>query len=113
MEIIEAPESVLEAERDILRAMSQGTAEQSVWAEGIELLAEYSFEDNVHQLVFDTLREISTGTPTIIRERLPACLTRKGFPAVDLEVFLQPHNLSAEQAIGLMRALLSKARHAT
>src|SRR5690349_16106345 len=107
MEKIDAPESLLEAERDILRAMSQGTAEQTVWAEGIELLAEYSFEDKTHQLVFDTLREISTGAPTIIRERLSACLTRKGFPALDLEVFLQPHNLSAEQAIGLMRALLS------
>jgi replicative DNA helicase len=107
-EKLRAREKILEAERDILRAMVQGTPERSVWAEGVELLADYAFEDSTHQLIFDTLRELATADPALIRERLPARLNNKGFPDTNLEALFQPHNLTATQAVALMRALRSQ-----
>ena len=98
-------DNITEAERDALRAICQGTPERSVWADAVAILADYRFEDETHQLIFDTLREIRTGDPRTIREQLAARLNNKGFPDLDLDVFFQPHGLSAEQATSLMRAL--------
>ncbi len=92
--------------------MVQGTPARVVRAEGIKILADYPFQDSVHQLVFDTLREIPGDSSEIIREQLPARLNNKGFPDLDLEALFQPHNLTPAQAIALMRSLRSKDRHA-
>lgn len=99
--------NALEAELAVLRAMCLGTAERSVWADGIALLADYSFQDDIHQLVFDALGEISSSDYATIREQLPTRLNNKGFPDLDWEKFFEPHNLSADQAMSLMRAVRS------
>jgi len=94
-----------EAERTVLRAMCVGALGRTVWREGVDLLADYRFADNVHQLIFEAMREIQTDDPLIIRELLPARLNNKGFPDLDLETYFQPHNFPANQTIALIRAL--------
>jgi hypothetical protein len=110
-EKLEGRDKLIEAELDVLRAMTQGTPERAVRAEGIKILADYPFLVAVHQLIFDTLREIPADSPQVIREQLPTRLNNKGFPDLDLETVFQPHNLTARQAIALMRELRSQPGH--
>ncbi len=98
-------EEILAAEEKVLQAMCSGTPEGTVWDKGMLLLDSYSFQDLVHQLIFETLQEINTDLPHIIRQQLPSRLTRKGFPAAATEKFLLPHSLDAGQAIDLMKKL--------
>ena len=98
-------EEILATELAVLRAMCTGAPEGTVWDKGMLLLGTYPFRDSVHQLVFETLQEINTDLPEIIRKQLPQRLTRKGFPSVPFESFLAPHELSAEQAVEHMRQL--------
>ncbi len=109
MEKVEGRQKILEAERDVLRAMFQGTPERRVQADGAEILADYRFKDAHHQLIFDALRELANDDPALVRERLPVRLNNKGFPDMDLGAIFEPHTLSAAQAIALMRALGSGA----
>lgn len=110
MEKTEDRRSVIDAEREILRAMCLGTPERTIRAEAIDLLANYPFADSAHQLLFDALREIRTDVPRLIREQLPAHLSNKGFPDMDVETFFEPHKLTATQAIALMRFLCGAAQ---
>lgn len=105
MQRLESRGTKLEVERSVLCAMCVGALERTVWREGVDLLADYRFADNAHQLIFDTLREIQTDDPLIIRELLPARLNNKGFPDLDVEIYFQPHSFTADQTIARMRAL--------
>lgn len=100
-----AESDILKAERNLLRAMCQGVPGCDVLHDGLEILADHSFMDSTHQLVFDTLRELRAANPQLIRERLPARLSNKGFPDVDLETFFAPQRLRADEAVALMHTL--------
>ncbi|MBI3405728.1 MAG: hypothetical protein HY046_09760 [Acidobacteria bacterium] len=106
----EAHMVVIESELIILRAMCQGALDRRVWQDGVELLAEYPFQDNLHQVVFDTLLEMKTDDPRIIQGLLPARLTIKGFPDLDLSTFFAPHNLKAPVLLAMMHSVASLAR---
>lgn len=106
-------EEILATEAKVLQAMCAGTPDGTVWDQGMLLLGPYPFQDVVHQLIFDTLQEINTDLPAIIRQQLAARLTRKGFPAVDTEKFLAPAGLAGEEAVALMKKLRGWARGET
>lgn len=95
----------LAVEEQVLQAMCSGTPQGTVWDKGMLLLGTYPFQDIIHQLIFDVLQEINTDLPHIIRKQLPARLTKKGFPAVNVEKFLAPPGLGAVQAVELMNRL--------
>ncbi|MEE8178018.1 MAG: hypothetical protein V3T65_08500 [Acidobacteriota bacterium] len=44
-------------------------------------------------------------SPEVLQVRLPAVLTRKGYPDVDLNPFFQPHDLTPTEAQTLIRKL--------
>jgi hypothetical protein len=96
---------ILEVERRVLRALCQGTPQGSVRATAKDILRTYPWREPLHQVVFEVVLSIPTEAPEIIREQLPARLTRKGFPDVDIEDFLKPHGLSKEEAEHLIRRL--------
>jgi len=98
-------EEILATELTVLRAMCSGTPEGTVWDKGMLLLGTYPFRDTVHQLIFETLQEINTDLPDIIRKQLPQRLTRKGFPSVPFENFFVPHGLGGAEAVEQMRQL--------
>lgn len=103
-------EEVLAAEQRVLQAMCTGTPQGTVWDKGMLLLGPYPFQDVIHQLIFDTLQEINTDLPQIIRQQLAVRLTKKGFPAVDTEKFLTAHTLNGAEAIELMKKLRTWSR---
>ncbi len=66
------------------------------------------FRGPLHQIVFEALGEIGPAAPALVRELLAARLTRKGFPDVDLDPFFEPHGLTADAAMALMKRLRSE-----
>ena len=102
MDPIQARKTIVEGEFLILQAMCQGARDRKVWDDAVHALAGYRFRDPLHQLIFDTLREMNTDVPVIIRELLPQRLTNKGFPDVDIDPFFYPHAMSAELVFSMM-----------
>ncbi len=97
--------SILQTERLVLQALCQGTREGSVREVAERALRNYRWREMLHQIVFNTLLEIATDDPAVVRDVLPSRLTRKGFPDVAWEEFLEPHSLSKAEAERLMRQL--------
>lgn len=93
-----------------LRGMCQGALDRRVWDDGIRILGSHAFQDTLHGLVFETLRELNTDEPRIIRGLLAARLTTKGFPDVDVEQYFEPHNLRAEALISVMQSVAKAER---
>jgi len=106
----EAHMVVVESELLILRAMCQGASDRRIWEDAVTILANYPFRDNLHQLVFDTLREMNTDDPRIIEGLLPIRLTQKGFPDLDLAGFFVAHNLRAAILLAMMHSVSGLAR---
>ena len=75
-----------------------------------DILRTYRWREPLHQVVFEVVLSIPTEAPEVIREQLPARLTRKGFPDVDIEGFFKPHGLSKEEAERLIRQLRGSER---
>lgn len=111
MESTKAPKYIVETERAVLQAMCTVTPNRAVWDEGMRLLRSYRFRDVIHQVVFDALCEMNTHKPDIIREQLLVRLMRKGFPDVDVSLFLGQPNLPAKDVEPLIRALCATASH--
>lgn len=110
MSVTDKTKQILEAERRILSLLCQGHARGPI-QDGLDReLARYSWREHEHQVIFEALLEIPSSDPQAIREQLPACLTRKGFPDLDLETYLQPRDLGSSQSTRSIRALLTVLR---
>ncbi len=96
------------AERRVLQALCQGVGGVTLLAEGARILHGYRFRDPLHQILFEALGEIGPAAPALVRELLAARLIRKGFPDVDLDPFFEPHGLTADAAMALMKRLRSE-----
>ncbi len=97
--------SIFQIERFVLQALCQGTRDGSVRQVAERALRNYRWREMLHQIVFNTLLEIATDNPAVVRDVLPSRLTRKGFPDVAWEEFFKPHSLSKAEAERLMRQL--------
>jgi hypothetical protein len=98
-------DGVTQAERQVLRALCQGTAQGSVRESARLLLKNYRWRDPVHGVLFETLANLAAPAPEALRSQLPALLTRRGFPDVAWEDFFSPHGMTKEEAEELMRRL--------
>lgn len=96
---------IVEIERQVLQAMCQGTAEGSVLELGKRTLVRYRWREFLHQVIFEVLAGLPGDFPGVIREQLPARLTRKGFPDVSWEDFFRPHALAKQEVERRMRQL--------
>ena len=85
------PSSESEAERSleliILRALCQGTPEGSVRASAKRILGSYRWREPLHQAVFEVIMGMPKHDTRVIRDLLPARLTRRGFPDFNLPDF--------------------------
>jgi hypothetical protein len=79
-----------QAELLVLRAICQESPPGPVREAASRLLKSYRWQEPVHQVIFTCLLQLPAGNPELLRTELPACLTRKGFPDVDWEVFFEP-----------------------
>ena len=89
----------------MLRALCQGTPQGSVRATARDILHSYRWREPLHHVIFEVVLSIPTEVPEVIRTQLPARLTRRGFPDVDIEDLFKPHGLSKEEAEHLIRRL--------
>lgn|SRR5512143_192226 len=94
-----------QAELLVLRAMCQGTPQGSVRAEAARALSRYAWREPFHQALFSCLGIIAAVEPDDLRHTLLACLTRKGFPDVDLKTFFEPHHVARQEASVLIQLL--------
>ncbi len=90
-------------ERVVLRAMCQGTG--SLRTEAVRRLADYTWREPIHHAIFSCLSVIPSIQPDDLRRGLLTCLTRKGFPDVDVESLFRPHPLSTPDFQDLVRRL--------
>lgn len=90
----------------VLRAMCQGTSQGSLRAEAAKLLARYDWREPVHHAMFSCLSVIPATQPEDLRRALLACLTRKGFPDVDIETLFEAHGLSKSELEELIARLI-------
>ena len=95
-------ESLLEAERQVLRVLCQGSLDRRA---GLSALRSYRWREPLHQVIFDLLVDIPGADPELIREQRPAYLTRRGFPDFELAGFFQPHSLTKTDVDQLIRRL--------
>ncbi len=97
---------IIRTERLVLQALCQGTPEGSVREAGWSILENYRWHDPSHRIVYEVLMSLPTGAPDVIREQLPALLTRRGFPDMAWEELFKPDLLTKENAESLMRELV-------
>ena len=98
-------DAVIPAERQVLRALCQGTPQGSVREIAKHILKDYRWRGPLNDVLFETLASLETDSPEVLRAQLPAVLTRRGFPDVPWEDFFAPHRLTKEDSEKLMRRL--------
>lgn len=100
--------SRIETELLVLRALCQGTPQGSARAQAIRTLKDYRWREPVHQAMFSCLTHLPAGDPNFLPIRqLTDCLTRKGFPDVELKMWFEPPPPSRHEAEKLMRRLIA------
>ncbi len=99
----------LELERLVLSLLCQppGDASRTKLEQQI---ATYAWRNHDHQIIFEVLCEIRSKDPQVIREQLPARLTRKGFPDLDVETLFEPLGLDGRSTRELIRSLIKSLR---
>ncbi len=95
-----------ELEKLVLRVLCVGTPQGPVKKALMPLLRNYRWGAQLHQAVFNALAVLPSDDPAILRQLLPARLTRLGFPDVEWEEFFAPHSLSREGSIALARRMV-------
>jgi hypothetical protein len=105
-----ARRTIVEAEFRALQAMCQQAGHGLVWQRAIELLSDYRFRDPLHQLVFDTLRDIPAPAPANLQILLVQRLTNRGFPDLDIQPFFQAHVISDDLVLAILDHLKFTAR---
>jgi len=101
--------SLIQMEREVLRALCQGTREGSVRESAKRVLRRYRWRQPMHQVIYEVVVSLPSDAPEAVREHLPSRLTRCGFPDVRWEDFFAPPALSKKAAQRLMRALSNPA----
>ena len=69
------------------------------------LLAGYSWRDPVHQAIFEIILSLPADAHQVIRDLLPAWLTRRGFPDFAIDDLFTAHRLSKAEAQRLIEFL--------
>ena len=69
------------------------------------LLGDYTWSELLHRVIFEAIRSSPPGSPQFLQARLPAMLTRRGYPDVDLDPFFQPHGLTQAEVERFMKEL--------
>jgi hypothetical protein len=99
----------LHLEKLILRLLCSGTTQASVADTFQPLLREYQWKSTLHRAIFNAIAAFPSDDPEVLRQWLPAKLTRMGFPDVEWEEIFTPPSLSREEAIAMVRQLLAGA----
>ena len=95
----------LDREKLVLRVLCRGTPQGPVKEALMPLLRDYRWRAQLHQVIFSALAAIPSDDPAVLRQLLPAKLTRMGFPDIEWQGFFAPHSLSRKESIALVRRM--------
>lgn len=93
----------------VLRLLCAGTSRGAVRDYLISLLRTYGWSSTLHRAIFRAIVSIPSDDPALLRQLLPAKLTRMGFPDVEWEELFVPVSMSGDEATELVRKLLTGA----
>ncbi len=96
-------QSVVATERQVLQALCHGASGNG---KVLDSLRGYRWGEPLHQALFDLLNDMRGAEPELIRDQLPARLTRRGLPDFDLAQWFQPQPLARDEIDRLTRLLL-------
>jgi len=105
----EENQRLVDLEHLVLRALCRGTPQGSLRQAARRILAGYRWHDPLYESVFKIIMSLPSDDPQVVRDELPARLTRSGFPDFDLDDFFRPVELSHEQVLNLMNQMNTKA----
>ena len=97
--------SASEIERQLLAALCAPGLDKETRAQLFERLATHKFAAADHETIFRALLKMRGAPARHIRETLGACLTRLGFPDIDVEPIFQLEPPSATQIAALLDRL--------
>jgi|SRR5690348_11351645 len=93
----------------VLRLLCAGTSQGAVRENLLPLLSSYPWNSTLHRAIFRAIVSIPSDDPILLRQLLPAKLTRMGFPDVEWEELFVPVSMTSEEAIESVRKLLARA----
>ncbi len=99
----------LNVEVFVLRLLCAGTSQGAVRDNVLPLLSRYPWNSTLHRAIFKAIVSIPSDDPILLRQLLPAKLTRLGFPDVEWEELFVPVSMTSEEAIASVRKLLAGA----
>jgi hypothetical protein len=94
-----------EMEGEGLRFVCQGSGKGGLNHKVRMALRPCRWQDPLHQVMFQVLCDLPAESPALIREQLPARLTRHGFPDVAWETYFEPPGLAQKELERLVRRL--------
>ena len=97
----------LHVEKLALHLMCAGTPQGPVKSALTPLLRGYPWKSHIHHAIFNALAAIPSDDPAVLRQLLPAKLTRMGFPDVEWEELFAPQELSSDEALAVVHQLLA------
>jgi len=99
----------LDLEKMALRLLCAGTSEGIVRDAIIPILRGYTWRSTLHHAIFDAIAASPSSDPELLRQFLPAKLTRMGFPDVEWDEIFSAPTLSRDEGIAIVRQMLAGA----
>ena len=84
------PQSQLDLESKILRALCNESSPPATRPAILATLRSHPWQDPEHRVVFEALTALPARRPQDLREQLPAQATRMGFPDVNWQNYFAP-----------------------
>ncbi len=93
-------------QKNTLRFLCSVLIKSGTRSEICKLLDPGVFDDPLHRVVFEEIREMGAVDSRRLRELLPARVTNRGFPDFDLKHLLAPYEVSEKEIDHLFESAL-------
>lgn len=103
-------DSRADRETRLLQFVCDATGDKTARGNVIRMLADYAWLDADNEILFEAIRQLFAQNPRDIPARLPAELTRRGFPDLPWEPLKHRSRLASVEAAALAGELLRSAK---
>ena len=93
-------------QKNTLRFLCSVLIKSGTRSEICKLLDPGVFDDPLHRVVFEEIRDMGAVDSRRLREVLPARVTNRGFPDFDLKLLLAPYEVSEKEIDHLFESAL-------
>jgi hypothetical protein len=100
------PDATKQLQKNTLRFLCSVLIKSGTRAEICKLLDPSVFEDPLHRVVFEEIRDMGSVDSRRLRELLPARVTNRGFPDFDLRQLLAPYEVTEKEIDHLFESAL-------